>query len=935
MAEASPLSAFQPFYDGLVDVQQHFLSELCLRSLTHKIRGEREQTIRADFLKLSLQMKSYFTGQWLLSRPADKLRPDTRFYEAFSADSKTLALSDLPPAYRNRNKAEFQTLEIDNGALKRYLESVDGTNPAELAWIAYSLLPSFFHFYLLESRYGLMWDTLITDTIAPKTQAAIASGFFVTPVFLNFVRETVFAPFQKLRSAPANVKADDAAATFVREVEENWRVNEGLCPSLVVQYLNRLPDQDAALANLFWAPFLADPRRFLGSQYSDGPTSSKEPPILLAERLAALERALAAAHLGQLLGAISAPQPGISDGEESASPLSFFVQLLSDVDLLGLKHVSLRAADARAKFKDALPRLYRVFLIHFMDQQPCVSRECTETQTKVPGDAGQLIQAGFAIRDLLKAAPVLTPGLKLRADIEDERAILREFLVDPTDLRYARRIAPLLAAVTSTLDPPHGAPVQFPRGPALAAFFEQIKVRHTRGSSQHCLTVRVCRSLERLRYISDPALTAIPRLLQYKRLALLDRSVTSVVEAIGSQVSLSLILTSFHDGEKALHLRDPKVPPLAAPTAALHFLTRSVDFIRFRVLCDHLAVVDAALADYLRTPGARGSPSTPVGKWLAAHLSYLDPVAGALVAAYEENCDPLWKAIGIRRALDRVLWTVAVHFGDVSRDDETIIELARLAYAYIDPPHLASAFSFSTEFLGGSPRAWAYFGGPELRSLCALQQRLLQEWFAQSLTGFGLWTLSRDLQRQSCLAFHHDGGGIENPAASFFALLTNLSQQEMKGILGLKVDSTQWATPVAVIPDPPGRLGASVLSLCDITDANNAEAAFSDESRKRLKVAVWSQWLPDIGLFTRFGRIADFFALTNAPNVRILLCYSGGLTTADAEKKIAHFKGLIREAPPKTGWYGVELIEYANDDQTRDEVISVLREGLGQGEGNA
>jgi hypothetical protein len=322
-------------------------------------------------------------------------------------------------------------------------------------------------------------------------------------------------------------------------------------------------------------------------------------------------------------------------------------------------------------------------------------------------------------------------------------------------------------------------------------------------------------------------------------------------------------------------------------------------------------------------------PATPAGIWLSTHLHSLDAAAAQLAAAYEENSDPLWKAWAIRRALDQVLWTIGVHFGEVTRNEETIVEVARLMYAYAAPPRLASAFSFASEFLGGSPADWAYFGGRELGSLCTLLQRLMEEWFSACLPGMGLWTLSRDLQRQRCLAFfEHGKGSPDTCAARFFALLTHLQVKDVEGILGLALptDPGRAAPPVAVIPDPRGSLGATVLSLCKLTEAGQISTRFTEESKGRLAVAVYSVALADIGFLFSFSTVQQYFA--NAP-IRILMYHTGSLSTEQVAGKIADLNSRIAEAAENSGWRGVELIDWKQADETRDEIINVLRQGFG------
>lgn len=667
-------------------------------------------------------------------------------------------------------------------------------------------------------------------------------------------------------------------------------------------------------------------------------------------------------EFGKLLAGISSPKHAITEAEELASPIVFQVQIIDELDLNGLEHVSIVRAGKGQKFSLSVPKdgRYRVFLVHFSGDSAPISQEEMETQTQVGEGASPLMKVGLHIRAALKIGPPLQPDRKVDESVKDVIGLLETYLTDPVELPDSEP----LQQVRLLLKPPGGhrtaSAVVFPTDTALTAFFEQLKIRHTSGSRLHQMTVQLCRSIAHIRNIAFEALNEIPQLLAYRRLTTFARP-KQLPERLGADVLASLEeayrieknvvlprIERFHRLEKSGALREDRSGVPISPPIRFHFLVQGFDFVTFRTTHPYLSVVDSALSDVLRgwrVANANGIQSA-AGRWLLTHLAYLDGVADQLVRAYEENCDPLWKARAVHRAFSQIFWVISVHFGEVTVGEDVHAELLKLAFSYIDPPHVASVFAFITEFLGPTPRDWANHENEVIGSVGILLQRLLRDWFPSKAGSIELWTLARQLQRHYFLAFQQapkqEASVVPFISANrFFALLTDLTQTDIIGMSGLRGPDERWAPVLAVVPDDVGRLGATVLSLCEIKDSKSIAEACSEETKRNLAVAVWSSTLNDVtGIFGReLNRIRSFFQevedarraspLCNVlPRVRMILYHD---TNPGDTKKLALVRDAIQKAAtdPNDPLYGAKLIPWSVTElEVTDEVKAVLREGL-------
>jgi hypothetical protein len=917
MAVPHPL---QPFYDGLVDVQQFFYAEAYLNRFTRKVRGFKAETTREDFQKITVAMKSYFATQYLLSESGKKLAEDSSFYQAFTSQSQSQSLSELP---RNFQKDDMDPLEVDPGAIRNYLTETKLVQ-GEKDWIAYSFVPSYFKFYLLESQYEQLFRLLFGEGLKEEVVDAIASVFFLTPAFLHFVEETIAQPFQKLRNDTGHRTPDDSARMFLGDVKKNWTEKQNLCPLLVQRFLDHCEHADEVLRRLFWVPFAKDPARYLACHYSDEVT----------EMLSGVERSVLDFELGALLASAQDPRPAVTEDEQKVCPQAFCMQIIDEIDLVGLQHVLLINKEKRSTFSVKAPSRYRLFAVHFSGDVLGPSAEEVETATQINPGAAARVQLGMKIRCALKVAPILSPGAVVPPDITTESVLLSHYLEDEFERRDPRPLTDVQDCLARAARDRH---FRVPRGDDLTAFFANLKIRHSSGSRVHQQIVQLGRSLEHIRHISAEARAQLPQLLAHRRLTVF-RPPAGVRGPLVSNEAL-IRVELFHQALRGNAIATDSGGLRVSPAVRFHVFAKGIDFVTFRASHQHLAVIDAALSDALRgwrlAPAMRGEGGAPsevdcltsdAAKWLASHLRYLDGVTPQLIAAYEENCDPLWKALALQRAVKDVFWTMNVHFGPIDEaGEESKVEILKLAFSYIDPPHVASAFAFVTEFLGPVP------DDPDLAPFFALLQRLMKDWFAQRLGGIGLWTLSRHFQRQYSLVFHqYDGTDSASVcrASLFFALITGVDEASIKGLAGVRASDSGWAPVLAVIPDEGGGCGASVLALSE-----EVKAGGLDDTIQNYAVAVWSSTLVadpllkpnEIKPIQAFFAAADQKRRPDVPRVRVIM-YGPN----PDRKKLGALETAITEARPGSALYGVKLIQWRSSDETaaKREIMVVLKEGL-------
>jgi hypothetical protein len=760
-------------------------------------------------------------------------------------------------------------------------------------------------------------------------------------------------PFQKLLNDRGQSSSLESSSLFLGQVADNWRANQNLCPFLVQAYLSRFPtDCNDRIKRLFWIPFFRDPARYLACHYSD--TSGS-----LFERA---ENLLEILEFGTLLAGITSPKHAITENEELVSPNVFQVQVVDELDLYGLTHVWQVRNGQNRDFKLNIPKQgqYRVFLVHFSGDKAPQSQEETETQTQVGDKATPLMKVGFHIRDALKIAPPLQPGREVAPTVTNVRGLLDLYLKDTVELPDSAPLEQVNELLQTSTGHKRTAPVVFPTGTDLTAFFEQLKIRHTSGSKLHQLTVQLCRSIVHIGNISNAALIEIPQLLAYRRLTTFARprkllgnfgpdTLASLENVYGIESNQTLSrIDRFCRLEGSQALKEDGGDVRISTPVRFHFLVQGFDVVSFRATHTHLSVIDSTLADILhrwRVINADKISSAP-GRWLATHLSYLDGVAEQLIRAYEENCDPLWKAWALHRAFSQIFWVVSVHFGKVEVDEDIHAELLKLAFSYIDPPHVASVFAFITEFLGPTPRDWANHENEAIGSIGILLQRLMRDWFPNNPGALGLWTLARQLQRHYFLAFRQAPEKLVDAipfitAKRFFALLTGLSQDDIVGMSGIRRRDDRSAPVLAIVPDDIGRLGATVLSLCDIPSGASIVDVCNEDGKRNLAVAVWSSTLNEVpGLLGHELRdIQNFFQEVDRareespfrdvlPRVRIILYHD---TNPGDKKKITLVTDAIKKAAtnPREPLYGVKLIPWSiNEAEVAKEVKAVLREEL-------
>jgi hypothetical protein len=210
--------------------------------------------------------------------------------------------------------------------------------------LAFSFLPSYFQFFMLSSSWKEFLDFL-HNRVDNELYPTFARVLFVIPAFVHFIRETIYPILQRMIDDRVAVIAEPRA--FLQDVYNAWRNHAALVPTVISKFMrNDDPPDDGALRALFWEPFVRDPRRFLGCEFTCDVGAMLSPILSVLDDFSGFAQLLANAG-GQVAN------DSISEQAAEADACSFSVRVVSSFDL----EIGARLTDRRFKdaFRTAMP----------------------------------------------------------------------------------------------------------------------------------------------------------------------------------------------------------------------------------------------------------------------------------------------------------------------------------------------------------------------------------------------------------------------------------------------------------------------------------------------------------------------------------------------------------------------------------------------------
>jgi hypothetical protein len=352
-------------------------------------------------------------------------------------------------------------------------------------------------------------------------------------------------------------------------------------------------------------------------------------------------------------------------------------------------------------------------------------------------------KARYLLRQLLKRAPLLVRGLDigLLGTIDSIKSLVQTFLIDPVDSRD------LAWQLWLAHDLDVGGAV-FPKIGDLKRYFEEMHQEHAIKLQQAQLLDTLSIQQAQIRKRSQLAVGELPRLLAWHKVGKMlrekDRVFCKAAAFIENPAAFHTTLREWIVKYKQDVERE--FGP-AYPLQDLFFfnVARGIDFFGYRASRQDLALLDMALADYLRRARLKMELSSPVAVSVSKNLRLFVEVGHTLVRAYEANADPLNKLWQIQHATQAILESVVLRFGEMTSDGRT--EVLKLLYSYINPPNLASAFGYMLDFIGGARKAYRqYDASRALEEQFSVLWRMMAEWLERGKFGMDAWALSRGLQ---------------------------------------------------------------------------------------------------------------------------------------------------------------------------------------------
>jgi hypothetical protein len=822
-------------------------------------------------------------------------------------------------------------------------------DPFLVDMIAYSVVPSYLNYFMLERSLTDFWELLgglPTDVIY-----AFGRVIFVTPSFLHFIRTTVYELFQGLVNDRAG-KVSDARA-FLLSVYNSWRSHVGLVPEVVRGLLIRERNRsggsiDKLLKDCFWDPFVKCPQRFLACRFNtwtDG---------LLGPLLGALDEFNNDYNFAELLRGAPPSALPITKEAEQLNPSAFDVCVLNDFDVTidGCLNQSWSAETGTALWRAA--GTYHLYEGRYSSRVPIDSfdRQVTATVTaqnvtRVTGADSTLSR--HYLRQLLKRGPRLTPIAGVTAGMSDPVALISKFLVVEADSAMISRQNLLLAELTSAISEspfPEDTGDEAERERRLTEYFTKMCKEDTNSAERHVRELDLSNAVRRFGVQARQALECGSKILSWKFF------------------QSAVLSKSFEDFEfKETYFRDPgnfranllqAMNVFGAGAAArvgvdrlddlFYYITsRGLDFLSFRGHNQHLAALDAALNDLLRRwrlkncpatrPPASGGRTEPsLQDQVYRHLDYFDCVGGRLCRAYEDNTDPITKLRQIGEAQVAVLEVAERRIGEVKPADRLLV--LRLVYSYVNPEFLASAYAYILDFVGVEREDFERLDDVLSAGLAVAfdtLKGLAGTWFADGHLVLDQWVLSRHVQRPILLLFGSSAGKQDwDQIEDTYDFTSKLAEVRIDLVRRMMTPWTTEPGPKTATIVVPSEIGAFVLVVCPPPQKGGRSIKWDLDDypprthRSMIGCAVWKARLTKESWFNKpYNAPMEFFRQVERASgyekvVKILL-----YEINDAEEAT-----INNEMQERMG----EDVVCINYDQAepdfRREIISALTAGL-------
>jgi hypothetical protein len=603
--------ALQLFYDGLAAAQRHVVNEISLEQLSERLNQNDSVTTAAQIHGLLATLKSYYMTQLLLCKaPTGSKqsypwqRDDSPLYNSFQRCSVVGSLPEI--TVEDEDFAKFC-----NGLTRDLDKDI----------VTFSVLPSYFRFFLLESSVERFLAFLQGQK---ANRLSFARVLFHTPPFVNFVNAVAYPLLQQFLGSRL-------PSTFLGDLLERWREHARLCPGYVSRFLVE-GDSISALRDCFFLPFFADPARWLAVE-----AFQDIPPGFFDDVLAKLPPKVGMFVDALTVGATD-PTPFVTRVSQAVDPESW-----RDVVVDGFARAVFAAIpDGRPSFDCDK---YAVFLTRVADLDRVMGVQAELAANHVPTQVGENV-AAYWLRQLVKAAPPLPEGEIVVEGLDYHDLVDRADLIHRPKQRFIYSQFEEVVQRSPRLVPTH--PNFYGR------WFRDFFLTHDEQIQIMAARSKLGREITRWKRKSSDALDRIPLLLSLRKL----QEFTGAHQQPFAGLAVYEEPGQFHErlrlrlGEFKQHT-ERRMGGKCDPRLHFHVLARNINFRAFRRANPHLRILDEAfvLAANRQSAALEQAPQADEHHRAAINdiLKFSD-CANRLRAAYDENTNPLIKAERISKA---------------------------------------------------------------------------------------------------------------------------------------------------------------------------------------------------------------------------------------------------------------------------------------------
>jgi hypothetical protein len=400
------------------------------------------------------------------------------------------------------------------------------------------------------------------------------------------------------------------------------------------------------------------------------------------------------------------------------------------------------------------------------------------------------VDASPIVRQLLKRAPPLPVVTDFPDDTYTLLGAVEEYLVAPCDTAsYPRQIV-YFHRLEGTLK---AMPV---RSLDVNKFFDPMKLPHNDIAAREQARIALRGELQAVRHASMDGLHNISQYFNSLRPSIPPLDVRATLAKPAQ-----------------LWNKDPDQD-------VFHALAKNITFTQYRAFTLHNSVFDASISDFFRR-----TTEHPGGR-IAQHLPLFDNPGSSLVAAFEEDSNPLVKLEAIAAAFEEIRSVYRIHIDG----DQECPELIKTVFAYVNPPFVASVFGFLADFVLESRILTQ-----ALRTAAIAFTEIIVYVFGRAQFGVEPWILSRRVQESAGIIAYQAETKVKEDE-----LLKELKPLENKQRGGLAIEARSCTVVLGPLYETEGAFAPLIFELRKVPGVE-----LSAQEKRDVVVAISVRDRPD------------------------------------------------------------------------------------------